>query len=189
MCPPGPVLADAGYGDSAEFRQGLTERSLLYVRGVTHTATAHPATAEPVRAPYRGNGRPPVAAYPDPPSELKALALAAGRSAARWVTWRRGTHYSPDNPQAAMRSRFLALRVRPAGRSVTRAADRSLPERWLLAEWPPARTNPPTTGCRLCPPTSHSAASCGSPSCAGGSNTITANSKTASASTTTKAVP
>ncbi|ONH60487.1 DDE endonuclease [Frankia sp. CcI49] len=135
--PARPVLADAGYGDSAEFRQGLTDRNLVYVVGVTHTATAHSATAEPVCAPYSGNGRPPVPAYPEPPATLKALVLAAGRGAARWVTWRRGTHHGPGNPTAAMRSRFVALRVRPAARTIPRDVDRRLPECWLLAEWPP----------------------------------------------------
>jgi SRSO17 transposase len=140
--PARPVLADAGYGDCAEFRQGLTERGLVYVLGVTHTATAHPAAAEPVTAPYSGNGRPPMPAYPDPPSSLKALALAAGRRTARWVTWRRGTHHGPGNPNAVMRSRFLALRVRPAARTIPRDLDRRLPECWLLAEWPPREPEP-----------------------------------------------
>jgi SRSO17 transposase len=38
----------------------------------------------------------------------------------------------------------VALRVRPAGRRPTgrRAADGSLPETWLLAEWPPAAAEP-----------------------------------------------
>jgi hypothetical protein len=30
----------------------------------------------------------------------------------------------------------VAIRVRPANRDIPRAADGSLPERWLLAEWP-----------------------------------------------------
>nr|WP_283097565.1 transposase [Frankia sp. AgB32] len=34
-----PVLADAGYGDSAEFRQDLTGQNLVYVVGAAHTAT------------------------------------------------------------------------------------------------------------------------------------------------------
>ncbi len=56
-----PVVADAGYGDSAEFRQGLTDRGLVYTVGVTPTATAHPAdavlvTAQPRRA-RRGRRR------------------------------------------------------------------------------------------------------------------------------------
>ncbi|KLL10590.1 DDE endonuclease [Protofrankia sp. BMG5.30] len=140
--PPRPVVADAGYGDAAEFRQALTDRRLVYVLGVTPTATAHPADAVPVTAPYSGNGRRPVPAYPDPPSTLKALALAAGRSALRTVTWRHGTHRSPANPDAAMRSRFMALRIRPTAKALTRADDRSLPECWLLAEWPPGKAEP-----------------------------------------------
>ena len=41
-----------------------------------------------------------------------------------------------------MRSRFLALRVRPANRDIPRAPDGSLPECWLLAEWPPGEAEP-----------------------------------------------
>lgn len=41
-----------------------------------------------------------------------------------------------------MRSRFLALRVRPAGRNITRNPDRSLPVCWLLAEWPVGQPEP-----------------------------------------------
>ena len=41
-----------------------------------------------------------------------------------------------------MRSRFLALRVRPANRDIPRTADGTLPECWLLAEWPPGEAEP-----------------------------------------------
>lgn len=41
-----------------------------------------------------------------------------------------------------MRSRFIALRVRPANRTIRRAADGSLPDCWLLAEWPPDAAEP-----------------------------------------------
>jgi hypothetical protein len=41
-----------------------------------------------------------------------------------------------------MQSRFLALRVRPANRNIPRAADGSLPECWLLAEWPTGAPEP-----------------------------------------------
>ncbi|MFI9408661.1 hypothetical protein ACIG83_02385 [Nocardia gamkensis] len=41
-----------------------------------------------------------------------------------------------------MRSRFLALRVRPANRNITRASDGSLPECRLLAEWPTGAPEP-----------------------------------------------
>jgi SRSO17 transposase len=41
-----------------------------------------------------------------------------------------------------MRSRFTALRVRPANRDIPRATDGSLPECWLIAEWPPGQPEP-----------------------------------------------
>ena len=43
------------------------------------------------------------------------------------MTWRQGTKTSQDNPDAAMTSWFLAIRVRPANRDIPRAADGSLP--------------------------------------------------------------
>lgn len=40
-------------------------------------------------------------------------------------------------------SRFVALRIRPAGRGVRQATDSpELPERWLLAEWPATEPEP-----------------------------------------------
>ena len=68
--------------------------------------------------------------------------MAAGRTAGHYVTWRHGTRTSRSNPCAAMRSRFLALRVRPANRDIPRADDGCLPECWLLAEWPPGAAEP-----------------------------------------------
>lgn len=137
-----PVVADAGYGDATEFRLGLTERGLVYVLAVTPTATAYPAQAVPTTAAWVGNGRPPGPRYPDKPVDLKTLVLAAGRSAGRFVVWRHGSRKSPGNPTASMRSRFLALRVRPANRTIPRASDGSLPECWLLAEWAPGEPEP-----------------------------------------------
>jgi SRSO17 transposase len=68
--------------------------------------------------------------------------VAAGRAALKTVTWRHGTKTDPDNPAAAMRSRFLALRIRPANRDITAADDGSLPEAWLLTEWPTGAQEP-----------------------------------------------
>jgi len=39
-------------------------------------------------------------------------------------------------------SHFLAIRGRPANRDIPRAADDSLPDCWLLAEWPPGTDEP-----------------------------------------------
>jgi SRSO17 transposase len=135
-------VADAGYGDATEFRLGLTERGLTYVLAVTPTATAHLAEAVPATPEWVGNGRPPGPRYPDKPTDLKTLAIAAGRSAGRFVVWRHGSKKSPGNPTASMRSRFLALRIRPANRNIPRNEDGSLPECWLLAEWPPGEPEP-----------------------------------------------
>jgi SRSO17 transposase len=140
--PPRPVVADAGYGDATEFRLGLTERGLTYVLAVSPTATAHPAAALPATPAWVGNGRPPLPRYPDKPVDLKTLVTAAGRSAGRYVVWRHGSKKTAGNPTASMRSRFLALRVRPANRNIPRGADGSLPECWLLAEWPPGQPEP-----------------------------------------------
>jgi SRSO17 transposase len=137
-----PVAGDTGYGDTAEFRQGLDERGFAYVLEVDPTATAHSAAAVPVARPYSGRGRPPVPAYPDEPVTLRELALAAGRRACRQITWRRGTRTTKDNPTAAMRSHFLAIRVRPANRRIPRNDDGTLPETWLIAEWPPEAPEP-----------------------------------------------
>jgi hypothetical protein len=86
-----PVAGDSGYGDATEFRLGLDARGFDYVLEVDPTATAHPAQALPLTAPYTGRGRPPRPAYPDKPANLRELVLATGRRAARQVTWRQGT--------------------------------------------------------------------------------------------------
>uniref|UniRef100_UPI0013C30780 IS701 family transposase n=1 Tax=Allorhizocola rhizosphaerae TaxID=1872709 RepID=UPI0013C30780 len=137
-----PVVADSGYGDSTLFRLGVAERGLSYVVQVDPTATAHPAGAVPVAVAYSGRGRPPKPAYPQAAVPFKDLVLDAGRSRVRQVTWRRGTRAGTTNRQAKMRSHFLALRIRPANRDIPRAEDGSLPEQWLIAQWPPGEPEP-----------------------------------------------
>ncbi len=58
------------------------------------------------------------------------------------LVWRHGTRTCPDNPTAAITSRFTALRVRPANRNIPRHDDGSLPECWLIAEGPHDATEP-----------------------------------------------
>jgi SRSO17 transposase len=70
------------------------------------------------------------------------LALAAGQNVCRKVTWRKGSKKTKDNPTAAMRSHFLAIRVRLANRNIPRNSDGSLPDEWLIAEWPPDKPEP-----------------------------------------------
>ena len=140
--PARPVVSDAGYGDATEFRLGLAARDLSYVVAVKAATSAYPADAAPSAPPYAGRGRPPTPRYRDEAASLTDLALAAGRRALHRVTWRHGSRKNADNPTAAMRSRFMALRVRPANRDIPRNPDGSLDECWLIAEWPPGESEP-----------------------------------------------
>ena len=139
---PPVVTADAGYGDTTAFRQGLSDREIGYVVAVKGATSAYRGDAIPETAPYAGRGRPPTPRYRDPRQSCRDLVMAAGRAALKTLTWRHGTKTDPDNPAAAMRSRFLALRIRPANRDITPTDDGSLPQAWLLAEWPTGADEP-----------------------------------------------
>jgi SRSO17 transposase len=134
---PPVVVADAGYGNNADFRAGITARGAHYVVAVDGDLTAHGEDAVPQLRPYSGRGRRPRPRYRTKAVGLRAHALAAGRHATVQLTWREGS-------RGPLTSVFLALRVRPAGRNPTArlAADGSLPAVWLLAEWPPEEPEP-----------------------------------------------
>ena len=135
------VVADAGYGDNTAFRCELTGRGFAYVVAVKGTTSAHAQDAVPAMMAYGGRGRPPVPRYRTPPVNLRQLAIAHAAEV-QPVTWRQGTKATKANPDAAMTSHFLAIRARPANRGIPRAPDGSLPQCWLLAEWPPAADEP-----------------------------------------------
>ena len=135
------VAADAGYGDNTAFRLELAARGWQYAVAVKGTTSAYPHDAVPEMMAYSGLGRPSVARYRARPLTLRQLAIASADMIPP-VTWRQGTKATRDNPDAAMTSHFLAIRVRPANRDIPRAADGSLPECWLLAEWPPEADEP-----------------------------------------------
>src|SRR4051794_15445909 len=134
---PPVVVADAGYGDIAEFRDGLTGRGRAWVVQVQGVLSAHAEDAVPALVPTSGRGRPSRPRYRTSPVALREHVLAAGRERVRWVTWREGS-------RAPLTSWFVVLRVRPAGhhQATRRAADGSLPAVWLLAEWPPEAAEP-----------------------------------------------
>ncbi|SNS32922.1 transposase, IS4 family [Geodermatophilus pulveris] len=136
LAPP-VAVADAGYGNNADFRAGIDARGWAYIMGVNGDLTAFPAEAVPEVNPYSGRGRHLLPRYRTKPVGLRAHVLAAGRDSAVELTWREGS-------RGPMSSHFLALRVRPAGRRPTGrlAEDGSLPAVWLLAEWPPAAAEP-----------------------------------------------
>ena len=129
--PEAPVVADAGYGTSHEFRDGLTERGLPYVVGIQSSATLWPPGKGPLgAAPYSGNGRPPTLLRRDAKHRpMDALALARALPDEEWgkVAWREGT-------KGLLSSRFARIRVRVAHRDYNRRALRET--EWLLIEWP-----------------------------------------------------
>lgn len=123
-----PVLADAGYGNNTELRQGLADRQLQYVVGVESSTVVWEKPTPRVQPPRRaGRGRPRRPSYQGQPAALHGLARALPSGAWKTVTWRQGTR----GPQ---RSRFAACRVQPAH---GHAHDRpELEPVWLLIEWP-----------------------------------------------------
>jgi len=138
-----PVVADCGYGDTTEFRLGLEQRGYPYVVEVKPETSAYPEHTQPTTpATGSGRGRPAKPRYREDPTNLRELALAAGRDAFVEVTWRHGTRKTKTNPDAAMTSKFLALKVRPANRDIPRNPDGTLPTRWLLVEWPDDANEP-----------------------------------------------
>jgi SRSO17 transposase len=103
------VVADAGYGVSGPFRQGLADRGLTYVVGVTDELVVfpeRPAWERPAGRAAAG-GRPQtnarLAAGSPPPVRLRDL--AAGTPLRR-RTWREGT-------KGELAGRFAWLRVWP----------------------------------------------------------------------------
>jgi SRSO17 transposase len=137
--PTGVVLADAGYGNDAKFREQLTEWQLPYVAGIQKTVTVWKPGQQPKPAPQgkgKGTGRPPKLLQRDEehqPVAVNELAMALPKDAWKNISWRPGV-------KKKLTSRFAALRVRPAHRDYWRAEPH--PEEWLLIEWPKGESEP-----------------------------------------------
>jgi len=135
--PPAPVVADAGYGNTTEFRDALTERGFSYVVATGPKTTVWPPGKKPLPPkPYRAQGRPPKRLRREEGHmPLSVQDLAAGLPEGAWkrIRWREGT-------KGAMVSRFAGVRVRPAHRDELRTEPRSV--EWLLIEWPEGEAEP-----------------------------------------------
>ena len=133
----GVVLADAAYGINTEFREGLTELGLEYVVGVQSSMTVWEPGQQPLPAKARGKkGRPPRLLQRDSehrPVPVLQLGLSLPSSAFKEITWREGAQHK-------LRSRFAAVRVRPAHRDYWKAEPYA--EEWLLIEWPRGEAQP-----------------------------------------------
>jgi len=133
----GVVLADAAYGGNVEFRDGITELDLLYAVGVQNSMTVWEPGQQPLPAKPRGKmGRPPrlLQRAPDhQPVSVKQLAMSLPATAFKEISWREGTDQK-------LRSRFAAVRVRPAHRDYWKTEPHA--EEWLLIEWPRGEEEP-----------------------------------------------
>lgn len=124
-----PVLADAGYGDARELRDGLRERGLKYAVGVSSQTTVWRQQITVTVPPRRpGAGRPPTRAkaIDGEPVLIEVLAnelLAKGEF--KRVSWRMGTKGPLD-------AEFAALRVRSAEKRTKGVPPGE--EEWLLIE-------------------------------------------------------
>ena len=126
----GDVLADAGYGACAEFRQGLTKLKLTWAVGIVSTQLVYPRSVQLRKvSPSNAGGRP--CKHPVPTLKrrsAKAAIAALGDNAFRTITWRQGT----KGPLAAD---FAAVRVRVAdGERVSRGVRLPGEEVWLVCE-------------------------------------------------------
>jgi SRSO17 transposase len=125
----GCVLADAGYGLSAPFRQGLTARNLIWAVGIPRHLKVYPVDVRLIW-PVAKRGRPRRRYIPDILS-MPAKDMLAN---AKWqtVSWRTGT-------KGKLKARFAAVRIRIADGSPRRIRDKGqqhLPgdEAWLVGE-------------------------------------------------------
>jgi SRSO17 transposase len=134
----GVVLADAGYGNGTPFRTAVTELGLQYMVGVESSTTVWEPGQQPLPAPPRKSGR---GASPKrlqrsadhQPISVKQLAFNLPASAWKEIGWRQGS-------RETLRSRFAAVRVRPAHRDYKRTEPH--PEEWLVIEWPKKESEP-----------------------------------------------
>lgn len=136
--PVGVVLADAAYGNSTQFRAGVSELGLQYAVGIESSTTVWEPGQQPLPAPPRkpGRGAPPKRLQRNAdhqPVSAKQLALSLPPSAWKDIGWREGS-------KGTLRSRFAAVRVRIAHRDYKRTEPH--PEEWLLIEWPKKEPEP-----------------------------------------------
>lgn len=125
----GGVLADAGYGLSAPFRQGLSERGLTWAVGIPYKQKVYPSDVTMI-FPIAGRGRPRERHIPD----VKSVTAKTMLEGAKWqtVSWRKGT-------KGRLLARFAVARVRVADGPTQRIHDmgaQHLPgeEVWVIGE-------------------------------------------------------
>jgi SRSO17 transposase len=130
--PKGVVVADAAYGNTTSFRDGITALGVTYALSVQAATSVWRPGEAPLKPPKRRSkrGRVPIRLRRTAkrhPISIEDLAYELPQSAFKQITWREGT-------AKALRSRFAAIRVRPANGDTSRSSPREY--EWLLIEWP-----------------------------------------------------
>ena len=106
------VLADAGYGDSSEFREEIDARGLFYAVGVAGTAGAfasEPHLLPPPQGARMGRPRTKWRRKKGSPKPRSLQKIARGLPEKAWkeIAWRKGS-------KGKLRGRFARLRVWPS---------------------------------------------------------------------------
>jgi SRSO17 transposase len=117
--PGNTILADAGYGNCADFRNAIRSMGFDFCMGIQ-------ASTKVVQLDRLDRAR-------GKPSSVLELATALGRKAFRKLTWRQGT-------RDKLHSRFCFVRVKTLHDDGLSTADHE--PLWLLAEWPSGAESP-----------------------------------------------
>lgn len=131
-----PILFDAAYGNSTDFRASLRERKLDYAAAIqSDTNIWRPGEGPDPVPEYSGRGRPPTRRYPGEYQPVSVKEFARQLSPAHFETFtlRRGRH-EPREVRAAVtriRTAHNASKGEPPGE-----------EEWLVIIWPEDKDAP-----------------------------------------------
>jgi len=127
------VVADAGYGDATEFRDGLQNRTLPYIVGISGQVGVWAKPPKIAIPEYSGRGQPPsrFSYGSQKPTNVREIALKA--KGWKNIRWREGS-------KGWLESRFIAIRALPSHGYVDGEAPHK--EVWLLVEWPDDEKEP-----------------------------------------------
>ncbi|AFZ69397.1 IS701 family transposase [Deinococcus peraridilitoris] len=123
----GVVLADAGYGMNAEFRQGLSQRCLVWSVGILRTQKVYSTDVRLSPYEVKRNGRPPKR-LPIPSEQRETVEAVLDRVEWETITWRVGT-------KGPLTAKFAVAHVRTADGAMLRNGQH-LPgeEVWIIGE-------------------------------------------------------
>jgi len=132
------VLADSGYGDAYEFREGLRSRKLDSVVQVSGELTAWTEDPHPAKPPMKRGGKIPrkrLYAKELPPNRsLRQIAEDLPSQSWKTITWREGT-------KGPLSSRFARVVVWMAT-GLMEGKTMKVPSEELLIEWPERNKEP-----------------------------------------------